>query len=395
MKSKQGFEMRILMRILILSLILNFVSIGYANGSTIADQKNVDLGIEKGFNFLYKNQLQNGEFPVNMSFSQDMSKNCSVNEFFGNVSVVYDTAVILHTLSIADKLNIASKNGKIKKMENASIIFLLNNKEKHGVWRFYGKNSELPPDTDDTSVAFSALVENKVNMSDESLDYISNFRTSDGIFYDWINSGEWLSPNSPYYTKKWILNEIDPCFNLDVLYAYSLRNRPQDNVVNYTVSIIENKSFENGSSYYPSPYVFTYLVTKVYADGKVKAFRPYLNNIKEYILKTQNPDGGWGNDFNTALATNALINMGYKGKELENAIGHILRTQKNDGSWDMYGFYTQWDNVKPTVYFGSQEITTSYSLEALMKYKGYLKSSGDENCSINRQPVNVSTPKAL
>ncbi|HEY9247048.1 MAG TPA: hypothetical protein VIO11_09400, partial [Candidatus Methanoperedens sp.] len=212
-----------------------------------------------------------------------------------------------------------------------------------------------------TSVAFASLVESGVNISNESLDYMLNYRTPDGVFYVWIDPEEWP--------------KVDPGVNADALYAYSLRKKTQNGVIRYLNDIAENKSFVNVSTYYPSPCVFTYLFTKAYSDGKVNELKPSLNNIKEYLLETQNPDGGWGNDLNTALAATSLINLGFKGEQLEGAIGHILINQDKNGSWDSYGLYiAPGHSLNPPIYFGSQELTTSFSLETLIKYKNNILS---------------------
>lgn len=152
--------------------------------------------------------------------------------------------------------------------------------KSHGVWRFYGNDHFIPPDIDDTSVAFAALVESGVNISDESLDYMLSYRNPDGIFYVWINSEEWFNSSNPLYNKTEIrMNEIDPVVNTDALYAYSLRRRRfQSEIISYLNDVVENKPFVNGSTYYPSPYVFTYLVTKAYSDGNVKELKPSRDN---------------------------------------------------------------------------------------------------------------------
>lgn len=121
-------------------------------------------------------------------------------------------------------------------------------------------------------------------------------------------------------------------------------------------------------------------MTKAYSEGNVKEFEPYLNDMKEYLLETQNTDGGWGNDLDTALATIALINIGFDGDQLENAIYHILYNQENNGSWDIYSFYTAWDESYPTAYFGSSELTTSFSIQALIKYNKILKDGIKSDC---------------
>lgn len=319
-----------------------------------AKNKLINQRIEKGLIYLYNNQFPNGEFPTYLSLSADMDNRDSLNmDNRENVNVIFDTAFILHTLNLVDDEHTKEI---VNEMRTKAVDFLLDNKEPHGVWRFYGKNSTIPPDIDCTSLAFASLVESGVNISNESLDYMLNYRTPEGVFYVWIDPDEWP--------------KVDPCVNANALYAYSLREKTQNGVIGYLNDIAENASFLNGSAYYPSPYVFTYLFTKAYSDGKVNELKPSLSKIKEYLLETQNPDGGWGNDLNTALATTSLINLGFKGEHLERAIGHILINQDKNGSWDIYGLYiAPGDSLNPIIYFGSRELTTSFSLEALIKYK--------------------------
>ncbi|NJD77870.1 MAG: hypothetical protein FIB08_12375 [Candidatus Methanoperedens sp.] len=317
----------------------------------------IDRRIERGLKSLYKNQRPSGEFPTLVSYSPDMSNGT-------DATTVFETGFILHTLKIAD-----NENSKeiIREMKSRAAGYLLDNKEAHGVWRFKGKAQPFyPPDTDDTSIAFAGLIESGVDMSDESLDYMLNYTTPEGVFYTWINSEEWLSPSNPYYGI-FSMKIIDAGVNADALYAYSLRNRPQDGVVQYLNAMAENQSFKNGTIYYPSPYVFTYLVSKAYADGGVTELGPSAGKIREYVLETQEPDGSWGNDMDTAMAAVSLMNTGYKGKHLEKAIKHILSNQKKDGSWEPYAFYIA--PLSPPMYYGSRELSTSFNLEALIKYK--------------------------
>lgn len=346
------------------------------NRHVITNSKFIDQKIDKGLNYLYENQFPSGEFPTYLSLSHDMSNIEDKETIFGNVPIIFDTGLILHTLNLADNKYVENMHSKmIYKMKNNATNFLLDNKESHSVWRFFGKNHYIPPDVDDTSVVFASLVESGTNMSNESLDYMLNYRNSNGIFYVWINSEEWLYPSNPFYNKQSMrLNEIDPGVNTNALYAYSLRKRTQNDVINYLNDMIENESFVNGSSYYPSPYILIYLITKAYSDGNVKELDPSIDTIKRYLLKTQDHDGGWKNDINTALATTSLINLNYRGKHLKKAIEHILNNQNENGSWDIYSVYTQpGDALHATIYFGSYELTTSFSIESLIKYKNYIR----------------------
>jgi hypothetical protein len=335
-------------------LILTLVVPAASNEDTITKHKIIDERIEKGLSYLYEMQRPSGDFFSYISYSPEMTNST-------NVSLLFDTAFILHTLNLID-------NEDTKEMKNKAVAFLLDNKMSHGVWTHKGKyRPGLIPDTDDTSMAFAALVESGVNISDESLDYMLDYRRPDGVFYTWITSEEWLDPSNPYYEAYMGRSDTDASVNANVLYAYSLRNRTQSGIIRYLNNIAENKSFLNGTFYYPSPYVFTYLVTRDYSDGDVKELEPSLANIRNYLLATQKHDGSWGNDLDTALATVSLLNIGYDGPHLKKAINHILISQRKNGSWSSYAFYIA--PVSPTNYYGSQELTTSFSLEALIKYK--------------------------
>lgn len=341
-----------------LILVTSAAAVSYDNDLTEENSKIIDKRIKKGLHYLYESQLPSGEFPTYASFSPDISNG-------RNETVVFDTGFVLHTLSLTENKHTEKI---VQEMKTRAIAFLLDNMETHGVWRFWGKSVKgLPPDTDDTAVVFAALVESGVNISDEPLDYMLNYTSPDGVFYTWINSEEWLHPSNPYYAifKR---NVTDANVNADVLYAYSLRNRTQSGVIRYLNDIAENKSFVNGTLFYPSPYVFTYLVTKAYSDGGVRELEPSLVNIRDYVLATQKPDGGWGNDLDTALATVSLLNTGYDGAHLDKAIEHILDNQSKNGSWSIYAFYVAPSPISAPIYYGSSELTTSFSLEALIKY---------------------------
>ena len=369
---------KLLIMLLICQILLALAVSSAAFDDNIIKSKIIEKRIEKGLYYLYENQQQGGDFPAYYSFSPDMSNRMELNN-----TIIYDTGIIFHTLNLA-----GNKHSKqiVYEMKNKSIGFLLDNRYQHGVWKFIGKNQTLDmhetvmvPDVDDTSLAFAGLVESGVNISDETLDYMLDFTSPEGIFKTYINSPEWMEqvdPNDPQYDF-YEMNYIDDTINANVIYAYSLRDRTPTGVVQYLNKIAENRSFINGTLYYPSPYVFTYFVTKAYSDGKVTDLEPSLVNIRDYLLETQKSDRGWGNDVDTALATVALINIGYDGKPLEKAINHILEKQRIDGSWNIYSFFIA--PSSPPMYYGSQELTTSLNLEALIKYKKTLEDKRDDH----------------
>lgn len=371
------YTKKLLIMILVCQVLLILAVPVAASDHETIKSKIIEKRIEKGLYYLYENQNQGGDFPAYYSFSPDMSGQTEINN-----TIIYDTGIIFHTLNLA---NDRHNKRIVDKMKNKAAGFLLDNQYPPGVWKFIGKNQTLDmhdtimvPDVDDTSLAFEGLVKSGIDISGETLDYMLNFTSSDGLFKTYINSPEWmnqLDPTDPQYDF-YEMNYIDATINANVLYAYSLENRTPPAVIQYINNIVESKSFTNGTLYYPSPYVFTYFVTKAYFDGNVRELEPSLTNIRDYLLETQQADGGWGNDVDTALATVALINIDYDGEPLNKAIDHILENQKKDGSWNIYSFFIA--PSIPPMYYGSQELSTSVSLEALIKYKRALEDDRDD-----------------
>jgi hypothetical protein len=158
------------------------------------------------------------------------------------------------------------------------------------------------------------------------------------------------------------------------------------------------------SGYYPSPFTFTYFVSRAHKDGGAPITgNPSIdiNKIKEYILADDDydgqldrheTDGSWGNfeliegtktlvtnDLETALATLTLLNIYDTLNEsdkvtaktaIDNSIEYLLENQNHDGSWD--SAFWGWA-PPPTVNMGSAEITTGFVLEALAKYQAIIE----------------------
>ncbi len=325
--------------------------------------KEVDTSIGKAISFLKERQLPSGGFPAYISKSPDMANSVYI-------PLVFDTAFILHALNFVDS------NSEADGIKNKTVEYLLANKEDPGVWRFYGRNPIIPPDSnllvdpyippdlDDTAVAFASLRENGIPVEDSGLEYSLNFRAPEGLFYTWINEEKWLNISDPlyWYYKQ---NDIDIVVNANMLYALSLAGKQAPEVSDYLNSYIKNNSFTDSTVYYNDPYIQLYMFTRAYADGHAKDLKPSMPVIRNYLLSTQKPDGSWGNEINTSLAAVSLLNTGYEGKALDKAIQYIVGTQRNDGGWAEIGVST--GGIWP-VYIGSEDFTTAFSLEALSKY---------------------------
>ena len=119
------------------------------------------------------------------------------------------------------------------------------------------------------------------------------------------------------------------------------------------------------------PLAYTYALSRARADGGVRCLAQAAGEVRDWVLARQHPDGGWGNDLETALGAITLLNTGYRGPALPRAIAALVARQGADGSWALGPHYTTVKPpTEPAVYFGSAPLTTALCLEALGKFLG-------------------------
>jgi hypothetical protein len=302
--------------------------------------------IRKGISFLLSKQLNSGEFSTTRAKKISMENASYIKSIFLNTFVLHSLNQLKNVFSINETVQNATK-------------FLLNEKEGEGFWRFFGKGTHLPLDLDDTCCALSALFINGVELEYKTIaGYLLNYRDKRGIFYTWILD-RYLPKTSSYFE-----NDIDWVVNANTLFFFSLIKIPIPEVTNHLCNIVEKKDFEDGSIYYYSPFSFIYCLSRAYADGGAIGLKPILGKIKSYLLNKQDTNGRWsGNILENAMATESLINCGYKGIVVDGAINNLLKAQKADGGWPNSAFFVG----VPELFYGSRELTTAIAIEVLWK----------------------------
>ena len=107
--------------------------------------------------------------------------------------------------------------------------------------------------------------------------------------------------------------------------------------------------------------------------NKVSCFKESKKAIIKYIFSLQKKNGSFGNDLDTALSLDILLNFNYSGKEVDLGIDYLLKRQEKNGAWRKAVLFL---GPFPYRYYGSEELTTALSIEAL---KNYLKINGKKN----------------
>ncbi|MFW9874389.1 MAG: prenyltransferase/squalene oxidase repeat-containing protein [Candidatus Thorarchaeota archaeon] len=299
--------------------------------------------LEKALNFLYEQQLPWGEFPT-YSYLAEEKGAYGLSPFA--------TTFVLHALSFA------KQNDKINHMCSRGIKFILDHYEKPGVWRYYGKYIDLIPDMDDTACALSTLIEYSQKIHPGISSYLLKYRDPQTLLFN-----TWMG-HSPVRLE----NDIDSVVNANILFLYGLLKKDDliPEVVEFLIKESECLVCQNSQVWYYSPYFFCYVVSRAYADGMVKALEVTKEWISNYLILSQDENGQWRNQIDTACALIALLNFQNNGGEINKAVQFLIEKQSHDGSWEeaMFNFP-----------FASREITTAFCFEGLTKYSNQVESN--------------------
>jgi len=312
-----------------------------------AKHKNINEAIKLGTNFLTKSQRKDGSLPSFISASRRFDNPEEKQS-------VFPTCLILSSLSGLDH------STDIKKIKDKAVKFLLNQKSEFWSWNYWRRNSReskstpYPDDLDDTCCALVALISTDsknvpVKAIAKAVNLLAYCESKEGgPYYTWITP--------PDADKSW--KDIDLAVNSNVAFFLSLQGVALPNLVALAERAIKSEKYD--SVYYHSPYPVIYFISRWYR-GKMK------DKIIAYLLKKRLKNNSWGDPLKTALAVNALINLGYEKERLAESVGYILENQVG-GKWKASPLIIELQKKKQTYYSGSAELTTAFCLEALGKF---------------------------
>jgi hypothetical protein len=315
--------------------------------SSLTNQASRDekvLAIDSALAFLSKRQLVSGMFSSIASTSLDLRPVAYVNS-------VYIPTYIVHALQRVRNHPVASQTIR------ATVKAILREKERRGLWRFFGPGSiSPPPDFDDTCCALAALKEASVEVESDVFVLLTQNLAPSGGFYTCTD----LETNQlgGYH--------VDAAVNANILFYAGLCGLTLDGPTQLLNTYALKKGFRHFSNYSISEYSVIYLLMRAYRDGGVSELKPSVAPAVHFLLQSVCSDASWGNELDTALGLTALINAGYIGEECESAASWLLGRQLGTGGWPAWPFF---QDFLPT-YYASEELTTSLCVEALSKWSG-------------------------
>ncbi|MCB2408207.1 hypothetical protein [Hymenobacter lucidus] len=337
----------------------------------------INQAVEQALAFLHQRQLHDGQFVAYTAGDSPMQAWISAD------NALFPTLLMSHCL-----LHVA-ENPLADEMLTKVTRFVRNEMNYGGLWNHYSNNHWLrricPLDADDTACASALLRARGINCpvpSNAPLFMVN--RNEAGLFYTWfVMRLRWI-PSRTFWqiTVRELLqpiqslvfwraveanrNDVDGVVNANVLYY--LGDVPQTQpVIGYLLRIIAENQEHDCDLWYRDPFAVYYFFTRNYYVGITK-LEPLREPIITRILAQAKPDGRLGETLaDTAWAVCSLLNMRSSPPELEAAVRYILQAQLPTGNWPRWLLY--YGGPKKAVGWGSEEMTTSFCLEALARYQ--------------------------
>jgi len=280
----------------------------------------------------------------------------------GFESSPYATTYVLHSLGFVawrsggsdPSLQLASR---IAALSSRALSFLAEEMEPPGLWRYYSSRSAktLAPDLDDTACVSHALrdVHDAIRLGLNLRLFLAN-RDDEGLFRTFLSDGR---------------NNVDAVVNANVLLYLGEREETRA-ACRYLVRTVNEGGTEDASLYGLDELSLAYVLSRTYVCG-VSALGACREVLISRILDRRQEDGSFGEPFETALAVNSLLNLGHRQREtLAPAVRSLLgRQRQEDGSWPRAAFYVDFFGG----FYGSEELTTAFCLEALARAGGSLE----------------------
>ncbi|MEO0180333.1 MAG: hypothetical protein ABIM74_00620 [candidate division WOR-3 bacterium] len=238
-----------------------------------------------------------------------------------------------------------SSSAELKEASVKAAARLYERRLPGDLFKYYPLRRSCEPDADDVSAISYELALFGYELDNK--DALLAWQDSSGGFFTWMTKGAKA-------------NDIDAEVNSNVArWLFHLGYR-DERFLGFMDSQVRDPSLH----YCWSPLAFYYTMSRLIRDEPGAIPDSLRAEWSKVILAKTLSLRPYGSPLNIALAANTLINLGYDGPELDDAISSLTASQRDDGSWPGFAFY-----IKKGYCFGSPELTTVIALEALYRYK--------------------------
>jgi hypothetical protein len=343
----------------ILMCALLLFAVGGASFVDADPMPSIDRSISKAVAYLQDNQLRHGEFKTYVSPDSTMRRILHFD------SSPFVTTFVVYSLAFVD-------DPRTPEMTKRALDFLQGEEDRAGVWRYWTSlnDKRIDPDLDDMA-CISFLLRRYGRRFGANHEIIYANRNNQGLFYTWIRDPHSSEPN-----------DIDCVVNANVL-LYLGENSRTRAACTYVNDVIQRNVELENSVYYVDDSAVYYCVSRAFKEG-VGCFDASRDSMIARTLRTQNPNGSWGDELATGFSLCTLFNLDAPDSTtLEHGISYLLKRQQFLGSWPNAAFYiarsgsVRWGSEALTdasVWWGSEALTTAICCEALARYIDWLLS---------------------
>jgi hypothetical protein len=328
--------------------------------------------IDRALNFLNRDQLPTGRFPVYCTLDIPPKPTDFPDESpFLTTHIVYSLCY--------------SRSEKAKNMIHRALRFFQQDMEWPGTWRHWIKGHKFhwfsPPDLDDIACISYLLRKYGVKFPDNK-PLILLCRNREGLFYTWLiprliptlNWVYWwttlndLNANRIYFfwKKTWARRpDIDSVVNANVL-LYLGQSKETAAVIDYLIQVVREGKEASTDKWYQNQIPLYYAISRNY-DAGVKALGAIRDETISRLESSAEPNGCIaGNVLSTAIACCTFLNFGCHSAALHAGLNYLLSAQNPDGSWESVRFY--YGGPRRHWGWGSSALTTGFCVEALERY---------------------------
>jgi hypothetical protein len=314
----------------------------------------IGAAVEKGVAFLESVQLPSGEIPIEISPTEDMSRDC-VRE-----PVVFLSAVAARALAITPSA---------ARVRARALDFLLREMEPDGLWRHPSSDKPghhyTPLDLDDTAIASSALEAAGRPFPDNRAVLLAH-RERNGLFLTWIVRW-WPHPLMTYRFFRYVAKprDVDAVINANVVVYLGAceETRP---AIEHMLAVLRAGREMASTIWYGSHFIVWYFFSLALHDIAPEAGEMIVPRLEAAVPR---------NALELALATSTLLLWSRVPD-----VGLLIESQLPSGAWPNAGFYHMGyrpgDSRPKPPWWGSEALTTVFALEALSRRMAWSTNHG-------------------